>query len=49
MTPEKKKKVARMLGLAVTDNSTEELVYNAVDNVLKQTEFKSGNSKVWVQ
>jgi hypothetical protein len=42
MTPEKKKKVARMLGLAVTDNSTEELVYNAVDNVLKQTEFKSG-------
>jgi hypothetical protein len=31
-----------MLGLAVTDNSTEELVYNAVDNVLKQTEFKSG-------
>jgi hypothetical protein len=38
-----------MLGLAVTDNSTEELVYNAVDNVLKQTEFKSGKFKVWVQ
>ena len=42
MTPEKKKKVARLLGLPVTDNSTEEAVYNQVDNLLKQTEFKSG-------
>ena len=42
MTPEKKKKVARLLGLPVTDASTEELVYNLVDNVLKQTEFKTG-------
>ncbi len=42
MTPETKKKVARQLGLAVSDNSTEELVYNLVDNILKQTEFKSG-------
>lgn len=42
MTPEKKRKVARLLGLPVTDNSTEESVYNQVDNVLKQTEFKSG-------
>jgi hypothetical protein len=42
MTPEKRKKVARLLGLPVTDNSKEELVYNQVDNVLKQTEFKNG-------
>ena len=42
MTPEKKKKVARLLGLPVTDNTTEESVYNQVDNILKQTEFKSG-------
>lgn len=42
MTPEKKKKVARLLGLPVTDDSKEEAVYNQVDNVLKQTEFKTG-------
>ena len=42
MTPEKKKKVARLLGLPVTDDSKEEFVYNQVDNILKQTEFKSG-------
>jgi hypothetical protein len=42
MTPEKKKKVARLLGLPVTDNTKEEAVYNQVDNVLKQTEFKNG-------
>ena len=42
MTPEKKKKVARLLGLPVSDNSTEELVYNQVDNILKQTEFTAG-------
>lgn len=45
MTPEKKKKVARMLGLPVTDSSTEDLVYNLVDDVLKQTDFKSGKFK----
>ena len=45
MTPDKKKKVARMLGLPVTDSSTEDLVYNLVDDVLKQTEFKSGSFK----
>jgi len=42
MTPDKKKKVARLLGLPVTDNTTEEAVYNQVDNLLKQTEFKAG-------
>ena len=42
MTPEKKKKVARLLGLPVTEDTKEEVVYNQVDNVLKQTEFKNG-------
>lgn len=42
MTPEKKKKVARLLGLPVTDQTKEEAVYNQVDNILKQTEFKNG-------
>jgi hypothetical protein len=42
MTPEKKRKVARLLGLPVTEDSKEEFVYNQVDNVLKQTEFKAG-------
>lgn len=42
MTPDKKKKVARLLGLPVTDSTTEEAVYNLVDNILKQTEFKNG-------
>ena len=42
MTPDKKRKVARLLGLPVTEDTKEESVYNQVDNVLKQTEFKSG-------
>lgn len=42
MTPDKKKKVARMLGLPVSDDTKEEMVYNLIDNILKQTEFKSG-------
>ncbi len=42
MTPEKKRKVARLLGLPVTDDTKEEMVYNQVDNLLKQTEFKAG-------
>jgi hypothetical protein len=42
MTPEKKKKVARLLGLPVTEDTKEEVVYNQVDNTLKQTEFKNG-------
>lgn len=45
MTPEKKKKVARLLGLPVTDNTKEEVVYNLIDSTLKETEFKSGKHK----
>ena len=43
MTPDKKRKVARLLGLPVTENTKDEITYNLVDNVLKQTEFKSGS------
>ena len=42
MTPEKRRKVARLLGLPISEDSKEETVYNLVDNVLKQTEFKNG-------
>lgn len=42
MTPEKKKKVARLLGLPVTEYTTEEAVYNQVDTILKQADFKTG-------
>jgi len=42
MTPEKKRKVGRLLGLPVTEDTKEEIVYNQVDNMLKQSEFKSG-------
>jgi len=45
MTPEKKRKVARLLGLPITDNTKEEVVYNSVDTLLKQSEFKSGSNK----
>ncbi len=42
MTPDRKKKVARLLGLPVTEDTREEEVYNLVDDLLKQTEFKNG-------
>jgi hypothetical protein len=42
MSIEKKKKVARLLGLPISDDTKEEVVYNLVDNMLKQTEFKNG-------
>lgn len=42
MGPDKKQKVARLLGLPVTDDTKEEVVYNLVDNLLKDVEFKTG-------
>jgi hypothetical protein len=45
MSPEKKKKVARLLGLPVTNETKEEVVYNQVDSMLKQSEVKTGNFK----
>ena len=42
MSPEKKKKIARLLGLPISDNSKEETIYNLVDSLLKETEIKTG-------
>lgn len=42
MSPEKQRKVARLLGLPVTEDTKEEFVYNQVDNIMKQAEFKTG-------
>ncbi len=42
MTPEKQRKVARLLGLPVTENTLESEVYNLVDDLLKVSEVKSG-------
>lgn len=40
---EKRKKVARLLGLPVSDNSKEEFVYNLMDTFIKQVDYKGGN------
>lgn len=45
MSPEKKRKVARLLGLPITNETKEEVVYNQVDSMLKQTEMKTGSYK----
>ena len=42
MGPEKKRKIARLLGLPISDDTKEEVIYNQVDNLLKQTEIKGG-------
>lgn len=43
MSVEKRKKIARLLGQPVTEDTKEDAVYNIVDTLLKETEFKSGN------
>jgi hypothetical protein len=45
MSPTRRRKVARQLGLPVTEETPEENVYVLVDTVLKQTEFKDGAHK----
>jgi len=42
MTVEKKRKVARLLGLPITEDTKEEVVYNQIDTLLKKTEFDKG-------
>lgn len=42
---EKRKKVARLLGLPVSDNSKETFVYNLLDSMIKQGEVKAGDYK----
>lgn len=45
LTPTKKRRVARLMGLPVTDETSEEVVYNLMDTALKQSEFKDGVHK----
>jgi|TARA_R110000868_G_scaffold823_6_gene6221 hypothetical protein len=45
MSPEKKRKVARLLGLPITNETKEEVVYNQVDSMLKESEVKAGSFK----
>ena len=45
MTPTKRKRVARLMGLPIGDESKEEIVYNIIDTAIKETEVKSGTFK----
>lgn len=45
MAPTRRAKVARLLGLPISDGTKEEVVYNLIDSVIKQTEFKEGKHK----
>ncbi len=45
LTPTKKKQVARLMGLPVSDDSTEEAIYNMIDTVLKKPEFDNKDFK----
>jgi len=42
MSVEKKRKVARLLGLPVTEDTKEDAVYNQIDTLLKKSEFEKG-------
>jgi hypothetical protein len=42
MSPTKRKKIGRVMGLPITEDTKEEMVYNQVDTLLKQSEFKNG-------
>lgn len=45
LLPEKKKKIARLLGLPVSDNTKESQVYNILDTWIKQGDIKTGEHK----
>lgn len=45
MIPSKRSKVARLMGLPVVDDTKPEEVYNLMDTLLKDGEFKSGEYK----
>lgn len=45
MAPEKKKKIARLLGLPISDGTKESTVYNLLDSFIKQGEIKIGTLK----
>lgn len=45
LAPSKRKQVARLMGLPVTEETKEEVVYNLIDQQLKEGEFKDGPNK----
>lgn len=45
MSPETKRKTARLLGLPVTEDTKESVVYNLIDNVLKASEINKGEHR----
>lgn len=45
LTPEERKRIGRLMGLPVSDFTTEEETYNIMDSALKEVEFKSGKYK----
>lgn len=45
LTPTKKKQIARLMGLPVTESTKEENVYNLIDSQLKESEFRDGINK----
>ena len=45
MAPSKMKRVARLMGLPVSEDTKEEVVYNLLDNSIKSVEIKTGEHK----
>lgn len=45
MTPEKRKTVAKLLGLPISDNDVESVVYNQLDKFIKSGDVKTGEHK----
>lgn len=45
LSPTKKRQIARLMGLPISDDTKEEAIYNMIDNTLKEPEFKSGDYK----
>ena len=45
LPPTKQRQVARLMFLPISDNTTDEAVYNMMDNTLKKPEFETGEFK----
>mgnify|MGYP001564134725 CR=1 FL=1 len=45
LSPTKGKQIARLMGLPITESTTDEAIYNLMDNTLKKPEFDSGELK----
>ena len=45
MTPTKRKKVARLMGLPIGEDTKEEVVYNLLDSSIKEVEIRTGQHK----